>query len=385
MPPFPRCALASALVAVSVVTQLATVQAPAQSPEVQTLYAHAQAAQAGNQPDQALADYRRILALDPSLAPAYNNLGRLLFNLGRYSEAVPVLQKGVALAPGMSPAQIMLGAAYLHLDQPEKALVPLQKGVAALPADRFARLTLARTLADLNRPADAVAELQALVHLDPKDQEAWYLLGKQHLQLSQQAFAKVEALDPNSPLTHQLDGEIMESMQNTPGAIDAYMQALSADPNNSSALNHLADLYWHTGDWAHAREQLTRLLSVEPGNCFAHWKLADTLDHLAEPPEAALAEVNTALAQCPEIPQAHAERARLLLRQGKPAAALPDLQIAEKAAPQEASVQHLLAQTYRALGNKAAADAADARFRQLEAQNRQHEEQKATRVLQSTQ
>ena len=357
--------------------------AAAQSPEVQTLYAQAQAAQAANHPDQAIQDYRRILALDPSIAPAYNNLGRLLFNLGRFAEAVPVLTKGLELAPDMHPAQIMLGASLFQLNQPEKALDPLQAGVAAMPADRFARVTLARTLIALSRPAEAIPQLEAVIAADGKDQEAWYLLGKLHLQLSQQALAQVQRINPASTLALELNGEIMESMQNTPGAIDAYKQAIASAPANPAPLQHLADLYFHTGDWQHARESFQALLAREPGNCFNHWKLGSTLDELTDSAYA-LTETNTALQQCPDLPQAHAERARLLLRQGQAAEALPDLQIAEKAAPDEASVQRLLAQTYRALGNKPAADAANQRFLALEQQARQQQEQKATRVLQST-
>ncbi len=358
--------------------------AGAQSPEVQTLYAQAQAAQAADHPDQAIQDYRRILRLDPSIAPAYNNLGRLLFNLGRFSEAVPVLTKGLEIVPEMHPAQIMLGASLLKLEQPAKALEPLQAGVAAMPADRFAHITLARTLIALNRPAEAVPQLEAVIAADAKDQEAWYLLGKLHLQLSQQALAEVQHINPTSTLALELNGEIMESMQNTPGAIDAYKQAIAAAPDNPAPLQHLADLYWHTGDWQHARETLQALLVKEPGNCFNHWKLGNTLNELAEPPAAALAEINTSLQECPDLPQAHAERARLLLREGKAADALPDLQIAEKAAPDESSVQRMLAQTYRSLGNKPAADAANQRFLALEERARQQQEQKATRVLQNT-
>ena len=54
------------------------------SPEVQQLYAAAQAAQANQDLKLAEADYRRILQLAPNLGPAYNNLGRILFNEARY-------------------------------------------------------------------------------------------------------------------------------------------------------------------------------------------------------------------------------------------------------------------------------------------------------------
>jgi len=359
------------------------------SPEVQALYAQAQGAQAAHRDEAAVADYRKILKLAPDLAAAYNNLGRLLYNLGRFPEAVTTLDKGLALAPDMHPAQVMLGASHLELGQLNEALPPLEAGVQAMPDDRFARLSLARTLIALNRNQDAVPQLEAVLQADPKDQKAWYLLGKLHLQLSQEAFQQVQTIDPAAPLAHELSGEIMESMQNTPGAVDAYKQAIAAAPAESSentrSLEHLANLYWSTGDWAHARDAYAALLGKQPGNCTAHWKLADALDELAEPPATGLKEINIALEQCPALVQAHAERARLLLRLGKPADALPDLEIAEKAAPDEASVQRLFAQAYRALGDSARANTANARFQELEKQQRAAQEHHAARVVEANQ
>ena len=357
----------------------------AQSPAVQQLYQKAHTDQEAGRDDQAIADYRELLRLDPSIPAAYNNLGRLLFNLGRFPEAIATLRQGLVIDPTLAPANVMLGAAYFRLGQAQDALAPLQAGVEALPRDRFARLTLARVLLSLKRPPDAVVQLNALLASDPKDQEAWYLLGKVHLELSQQAFTEVQDIDPNTPLAHELAGEIMESMQNTPGAIDAYKQALAASPDDAGALDHLANVYWNTGDWAHARQQFAILVAKQPGNCFGHWQLANSLDELGEAPESAMAEVNRALELCPALPQAHAERARLLLRMKQPAQALADLGIAEKAAPDEPSVQQLFAQAYHALGDQVHAKLAEQRFQQLQAAEHDAKERHRARVVQANQ
>ncbi len=366
--------------ALGVATTLVSLHAQEITPEVQTLYNEAQQAQAANRDEVAVADYQRIVKVAPTLAPAYNNLGRLLYNLGRYPEAVVTLQRGLALAPEMRPAQIMLGASLFKLGQFTEALSPLQAGANAMPDDRFAHVTLAQTLVGLNRLPEAIAELERVLATNPKDQEAWYLLGKLHLQLSQSAFAQVQSIDAATPLAHQMAGEIMESMENTPGAIDAYKQAIAAAPNDPGAMEHLADLYWHTGDWTHARDTYRILLAKQPRNCAEHWKLADSLDELGEPAAAGLQEVNIALELCPSLAQAHAERARLLLRSGKAADALPDLEAAEKAAPREPSVQSLFAQAYRALGDRTRADAANAKFLQLEREQREEKEHHAARL-----
>ncbi len=353
------------------------------SPEVQALYEHARAAQAANTPEVAVADYRRILKLAPGLAQAYNNLGRLLYNLERYEEAVPVLKQGLATAPGMHGAEVMLGASYQKLGQAASAIAPLQAGVQAMPNDRFARMTLAHALIASDRPGEAVSQLEILLKADPRDQEAWYVLGKLHLQLSQKELSQVQTIDPSSPLAHELAGEVMESMENTPGAVAEYKQAIAAKPDDIDALEHLASIYWSTGDWAHARDSYQALLKRQPRNCVPHWRLSDALDELGDATEEAMREINLALDRCPALPQAHAERARLLLRTGKPGEALADLEIAERAAPDEASVQRLFSQAYRALGDRAKAEQANLRFQQLDQEQHAAKERHAASVVQA--
>ncbi len=350
------------------------------TPRVQQLYAEAHAAQASGDTATAISKYRAMLQLAPHLAPAYNNLGMLYFNGQNYREAAATLSRGLALDPGMSGAQAMLGMSYLEMGEAAKAEAPLEAAVRSGAADSQVEMSLARAQIAAGNTDKAEATLDAYTREHPKDQEAWYLLGKLHLQLSQQALVKVQQIDPNAPLAHQMQGEIMESLSNTPGAVAEYKAALALAPDDVQAEQHLADLYWKTGDWAHARAQLTDLVQKQPGNCYAHWKLGNTLAELDEPPEAGLKEENTALEQCPQIAQARAERARLLLRQGKAAAAIPDLKTAEQAAPDEPSVQRLLAEAYRATGNRAAADAANKRFVALQQAMHQAEEKKLERV-----
>lgn len=354
-----------------------------QSPEVQRLYQQAHDDSEAGHFDQAIAEYKRILHLAPEIAPAYNNLGRLYFNLGRFPDAAEVLRQGLAVDPSMHAAEIILGASDLQLGRTSEAVPLLQRGVEAMPDDRFARLTLAQALVKTDHPDDAIAQLNLLLAHAPNDQEVWYTLGKLHLQLSQAALTRAQAIDPNTPLAHQLAGEVMEGMANTPGAITEYKLALAAAPDDTAALDHLASIYWSTGDWAHAQDSLRTLVARQPSNCIAHWKLANTLDELDTELADALHEIELALTQCPELPQSHAERARLLLRTGKPSAAVPDLLIAEKGAPDEPSIQRLLAQAYRALGNRAAADQANARFEQLITAEHSAKEHHAAAVLQA--
>lgn len=351
------------------------------SPEVQALYQHAQGAQAANDNDGAVADYLKIIRLDPKLGAAYNNLGRLYYNMGRYTDAVPVLLRGLHVDPSMHPAEIILGASYYQIGSFDKARAALEIALKALPDDRFSRITLVHVLIAQNNPEEAVQQLRHLTAIDPKDQQAWYLLGKLQLQLSQEAFERVHSIDPNSPLSHELSGEIMESMKNAPGAITEYKKALEIAPTDADAMEHLANAYWNAGEWTEARDSFDAILQHDPNNCLAHWKLANSLDELNTSASEALKQIDAALAACPALAQAQVERARILLRLGRASDSLPDLLNAEKTAPDEPSIQILLAKAYRALGDSAHASEADAKFKQLLQAEHAGEENHAAEVI----
>src|ERR1700743_2667999 len=100
---------------------------PAQSqdaevtPQVQQLYAQAQAAQQRDDISTAIQKYREMIRLAPHLAAAYNNLGRLYFNQRDYGHAAQTLAEGLKLNPDMPTASAMLGMSYLETGQAEKA------------------------------------------------------------------------------------------------------------------------------------------------------------------------------------------------------------------------------------------------------------------------
>ena len=379
--------IAAFLLSCSLATVGATLLAAQQtvSPEVQALYQHARSAQAANDNTGAVADYLKIIHLDPKLGAAYNNLGRLYYNMGRYTDAVPILLRGLRIDPTMHPAEIILGASYYQLGSFDKAARSLEAALKVLPDDRFARITLIHALADQGNLDEAVGQLRQITSNDPKDQEAWYLLGKLQLQLSQQAFERVHAIDPNSPLSHELSGEIMESMKNTPGAIAEYKKALEVAPTDVGAMEHLANAYWSEGEWAEARDSFAAILQQYPNNCLADWKLANSLDELNTPPADALKQVDAALATCPSLSQARVEKAKILLRLGRPADSVPELLRAEKSVPDEPSIQILLAKAYKALGDSAHAAAADAKFKQLLQAEHSSEENHAADVIRANQ
>jgi tetratricopeptide (TPR) repeat protein len=325
------------------------------TPQVQQLYAQAQAAQQRDDIPAAIQKYREMIRLAPHLAAAYNNLGRLYFNQRDYGHAAQTLSQGLKLNPDMPTASAMLGMSYLETGQAEKAEEPLETALRASPKDALVQMALAKLRIHLHKYEGAVALLKSYTEEHPRDQEAWYLLGKTYLQLSEDSLGRINQIDPNSVVAHEVAGEIDESMHNYDGALVEYKKAIDLAPNQAESHIHMASAFWSLGKWDSARTEFEAGLTHDPNNCTAHWKLGNAILEADGEPGEALTHLNKAVELCPELMQARVDRARAWIKIGKQGDALPDLLLAEKESPDEPSIHFLLAAVYRSQGKTAAA------------------------------
>ncbi len=329
---------------------MAQAQNAAVSPAVEQLVAEAHAAQSQGDLATAIAKYQEIIKISPHLAAAYNNLGMLYVQQNDLPQAVAVLEKGLKIDPSVVATAALLGSAQLSMGQYKEARPHLEAAVHGNPKDDFARRLLARDLISLKDYDGAVVQLRTLVTHNPKDQDAWYLLGKTYLQLSEAALGKINQIDPNSALSQEVAGEVMQSMGNSEGALGAYKKAVEIAPHEPGTHEHLADEYWTLGKWESARDEFQAELANDPNNCQARWKMANSVLSMHGPADQALKELNTVIEQCSDLMQARVDRGRALISLGQAADALPDLLLAEKANPDEPTIHFYLANAYRTQG-----------------------------------
>jgi predicted Zn-dependent protease len=325
------------------------------TPAVQRLYAEANAASQSGDDAGAIEKYRSIIKLAPHLAAAYNNLGALYFDQHDYAQSAKILQRGLELNPNMPTAAAILGMSYVQLGENDKAEPLLRKALRANPKDDKIEMMLARTLINEKKLDEAARHLNDFLARNPKDQQAWYLLGKTYLQLSEDSLKKINEIDPDSVVAHEIAGEIDESMHNYDLALVEYKKAVDLAPEKPGTHMHMGDAYWYIGKWQSAQTEFRAELKNDPYNCMAHWKLANAILEANDSNDEALSEANAAIERCPALMQARVDRARALVRLGKQPEALPDLLMAEKDSPREPSIHFLLANVYRSQGKSAEA------------------------------
>jgi predicted Zn-dependent protease len=249
----------------------------------------------------------------------------------------------------------MLGMSYLEIGQVENAEKPLQAALRANPKDPLVQMALSKVYIRVRKYDQAVDLLRAYTDQNPRDENAWYLLGKTYLQLSEDSLGRINQIDPNSVVAHEVAGEIDESMHNYDGALVEYKKAIDLAPSQPDPHMHMANTFWSISKWDSARAEFEAGLAHDPNNCTAHWKLGNTILEANGESREALTHLNKAVDLCPELMQARVDRARALIKSGKQGDALPDLLAAEKESPDEPSIHFLLASVYRAQGNTAAA------------------------------
>jgi tetratricopeptide (TPR) repeat protein len=350
---------------------------------VQALYSEAKAAQSQGDIAGAIAKYEEMLRLDRGLAAAYNNLGALYFRQRDYQKAAATLEQGLKVNANMPTATALLGISLYETADYVKARPRLEAAVKANPNDANARLFLAKDLNMLGDYDAAAMQLRQLAGQQPKNQEAWYLLAKIYMKLSEESLAKMNVIDPDSVLSHELSAEVMESMNNYDGALVELKKAIEMAPQRLGTHYKLGDAYFSLSQWDSAADQFQAELVVDPSNCRALWKLGSTILQKNGEPQQALDDINKGFALCPNLTDARVDRARALVKLNRNSAAAADLEAAIKAAPADPAPHFLLSKVYRSLGRSQEAQAEMQTFSKLEESARAATAERVHEVLQN--
>lgn len=77
--------------------------------------------------------FRRALDMNPKSAPAWNNLGVALYNMGRHQEALKAYQEAMKIGGEMTEMYNNLGSCYVNNGTPDEAILWLEKALVLDP------------------------------------------------------------------------------------------------------------------------------------------------------------------------------------------------------------------------------------------------------------
>ena len=123
--------------------------------------------------EQAASAYRRALALDPGLAPAYTNLGNIAYRSGDRGRAREGFETALALDPDQPEARFNLANLILEEGDLELAVAELRRVLQVAPEFADAHFNLAVALERLGGRAQARAHLERYLKLEPEPAAPW--------------------------------------------------------------------------------------------------------------------------------------------------------------------------------------------------------------------
>src|SRR5712672_3658667 len=153
------------LLAAFLVESLFAPQATAQTAE--SYRQHAAELSRAKSWDDAIANYRNALELEPNDAATHYNLALALKSKGESREALKEFQAALKLRPKWAEAHYGIGAIWYDLQDQDAAVKELHTAEALDPANAATHRLLARILAQQNNLADAEHELRLALHLKP--------------------------------------------------------------------------------------------------------------------------------------------------------------------------------------------------------------------------
>jgi tetratricopeptide (TPR) repeat protein len=131
--------------------------------------------------DEAVDAYRRVVAMDPTYAAAWNNLGLLLHRMGRYDEARDAYSAALKAEPRLAEAAYNLGSLDEDCGDVEQAVGHYRQALALRPDYADAHFNLAAVLSRTGRTEPAMAHWQRYLDLDSGS--PWARIARAHLEL----------------------------------------------------------------------------------------------------------------------------------------------------------------------------------------------------------
>jgi tetratricopeptide (TPR) repeat protein len=314
---------------------------------------------------QAEAAWKEVLKSEPANAEADAHVGLLNAREGKYSEAVAYYRKALALNPSMPGLRLNMGLSQFKGGDFKGAIqnfeILLRKEPPSSP-DAM-RLTALAGLAHfgLGDYAAAVPYLKQATAADPTNLPfrmtlAQSCLWSKQYQCVLDVYKQIVTLNAESAEADMLAGQAYDEMKNDIEALEQFRAAAKADPRLPNVHFGYGYLLWRQLKFDEAEEEFKAELSNNPEHTQALTFLGDSEIRMGHPDEA-VPLLKHALRIDDSVAMAHLDLGIVYEGQGLKDAALKEFQVAARLTPHDPAVHWRLARLYQAMGRKVEAKA----------------------------
>ena len=276
---------------------------------------------------------------------------------GDCAAAQKELHLALEAAPSLAQAQGLLGICEKRMGEPG-AQAHLEAGFARV-ADAKLKTEIGVELADYDYQRGdldgTLPVVRALVALNPENIDILFFAQNVYQDMADATLNKLALLAPDSPRMQEVVAERLVEAGNLAGAAEHYRAAIAKDPYLPGAHFELAEAILEASPndptaQADAQKELDAALRVDGESARLECEMG-RVAYLGGNLDAALAHYQRALRLMPGNVEALMGVARILMRQQKPAGALPLLQQAVDADPLNDEAHYRYAMALKALGH----------------------------------
>jgi tetratricopeptide (TPR) repeat protein len=343
---------------------------PSNTARFKSLSEQAAKASSENRLDEAEALYTRALALRPKWAEGWWSLGTIEYDQDHYAEAARDFEKLIALNAKNGTAHAMLGLCQFELGKDESALKNLlaAENLGVLKDVQLRNVALYHLgLLELRagKYGDARETFGQLARDQVRTRELTIGLGLAALLIRPQA-APAEGTPGASVVERAGDAEVLLNANEFGQARQKYADLANEFPEYPNLHFAFGRLLLETHETDEAVNEFELELKRDPKNLNSMLEIGVALELID--PQGGLKYAEEAAKLAPALPFAHYLLGMLRLNTGDAAAAIPELEIAQKAFPTEAGVYFSLGKAYSQVGRKEDATKARTEFARLNAQ-----------------
>jgi tetratricopeptide (TPR) repeat protein len=311
---------------------------------------------------EAIAQYKEALRLEPNYPEAHYNLGSVLCRIpGRMNDAIAEFGEALRLKADYPDARNNLGLTLEEIPgRLNDAIAQFEEAIRLNPDSADAHYNLGNAWAKApGHLGDAIAQYEDALRLRPDFAHAHTNLGNALMEIPgrlNDAIAQYEAalrLEPDSAETHN---DLANALFNAPGrvkdSIAQYEEALRLKPDSPEAHYNLGNAFQRIpGRMNDAIAQYEEALRIRPDLPGPHNELGYALEKIPGRQNDAIAQYEEALRLKPDYLEAHNNLGSVLLGMpGRLNDAIAQFEAASRLEPKSAEILYNLAQALNAVG-----------------------------------
>ncbi|MFH1226595.1 MAG: tetratricopeptide repeat protein [Planctomycetota bacterium] len=225
--------------------------------------------------DDAIASFSKTIELYPEYDWAYNNRGNVYRAKGEIEQAIKDLNKAIELNPKFAEAYINRGSAYQDKDELDRAIADYNEALRLAPKLAPAYTNRGTAYQNKGELDKAIADYNEALRLDPKYANAYTTRGNAYAKKGELDRAIADhnealRLDPKDTTAYTNRGIAYKNKGEIDRAIKDYDKAIELNPRYANAYTNRGNAYYKKGDLDRAIADWTKAIELNPKNANAY-------------------------------------------------------------------------------------------------------------------